>query len=128
MAGGDRHRADSALVAALAAGKTVQDAARVGHVSERTVYRRLADPDFRHELSDARAAMVDRATGRLADAMSGAVEALVGLAEHATSEPARVSAARAVVEFGMRMREVEEFERRLAELEAMALVQRNGHL
>jgi hypothetical protein len=127
VAGGDRHGADSALVAALAAGKTVQESARAGHVSERTVYRRLEEPEFRHELSKARAAMVDRATGRLADAMAIAVESLVALAEHADSEAARVSAARAVVEFGMRLREVEEFERRLAVVEANALVERNGH-
>jgi hypothetical protein len=95
-------------------------AARAGPVSERLVYRRLADPEFRRELSDARAEMVDRATGRLADAMSGAVESLVTLAGEANSEAARVSAAWAVVEFGMRLREVEEFERRLADVEAMA--------
>jgi hypothetical protein len=57
---------------------------------------------------------------------SCAVAVLVTLPESAVSEAARVSAARAVVEFGIRLREAEEFEHRLSELEAAALAQRNG--
>lgn len=126
MADGGRHSADSALVVELASGATVRDAAKEARVSERTAYRRLENEEFRRQVGDLRRQMVDGATGRLAQAMGGAVAVLVTLAESAVSEAARVSAARAVVEFGIRLREAEEFEHRLSELEAAALAQRNG--
>ena len=44
MAGGDRKNADSALVAALAGGSTVEAAAHLAGVSQSTAYRRLKDP------------------------------------------------------------------------------------
>lgn len=115
------------LAAALAAGHTQAEAGKLARLSERSVRRRLENEDFRRQVADMRRELVDGATGRLARAMSGAVTVLVELAESAQSEAARVSAARAVVEFGMRLREAEEFERRLAELEAAALAKRNGY-
>lgn len=127
MAAPDRQDADSLLAAALAAGHNQRDAGKLARVSERTVRRRLENEEFRRQVADMRRELVDGATGRLAQAMSGAVEVLVTLAESAQSEAARVSAARAVVEFGMRLREAEEFERRLAELEAAALAKTNGY-
>jgi transposase len=67
VAGGSRKRADAALLAALAGGATVRAAARKGAVSESTVYRRLRDREFRARVTEARAAMVERALGRTAD-------------------------------------------------------------
>src|SRR5690606_5038827 len=76
-----RTRADEALIAKLAAGSTVAEAAEAARVAERTVYRRLADKSFRAELSRARARVVDRAVGRLAEATVTAADALVALLE-----------------------------------------------
>src|SRR5215213_2822305 len=72
MAGGDRRDADQALVAALAAGATKQEAARLAGVGERTIYRRLEDPDFRRRVDQARGELVGRVVGRLADASTAA--------------------------------------------------------
>jgi hypothetical protein len=68
MADNDSEKGDAALIVALAGGATVRDAARRAHVGERTVYRRLDEPDFRRQVQDARAGMVAQAVGKLADA------------------------------------------------------------
>jgi hypothetical protein len=44
MAAGGRKSADAALLAALAAGSTVDEAAAMASVSPRTAARRLTDP------------------------------------------------------------------------------------
>ena len=66
MAGED---ADAVLIAALATGGEVADAARQAGVSERTAYRRLADPAFTAELRQARAqartALIERVVAKL---------------------------------------------------------------
>jgi hypothetical protein len=65
-----------ALAVLLAAGKTVAEAAAAAGVSERTTYRRLADPAFRTRVVGLRAEMVERAVGSLAEAAGEAVAAL----------------------------------------------------
>src|SRR5262245_17224870 len=116
MAENGRRKGDAALVLALASGQTVRDSARAAGVGERTATRRLADADFRRRVIETRAALVERATGQMADAMSAAAEALRKLLE-ARSEAVRLGAARAVLELGMKLRESAELEQRLDELE-----------
>src|SRR5687767_9306925 len=84
VAGGDRKNADSVLIAALASGATVRDASALARVGERTAYRRLDDPDFKRRIADARAEMLARAVGTLADASTRAASTLNDLldAEH----------------------------------------------
>ena len=116
MAGGDRRDADQALVAALAAGATKQEAARLAGVGERTIYRRLEDPDFRRRVDQARSELVTQAVGRLADASAAAVTTLRALLG-ADSESVRLGACRAILDLGLKLRESEELERRIAALE-----------
>src|SRR5215217_1429239 len=73
MAGSDRSRADPALILALASGKTVGDAAAEAHVSERTVRRRLHEPEFLQALGQARAARADRIADRSAEYLNAAL-------------------------------------------------------
>jgi hypothetical protein len=61
--------------------------------------------------------MIDRATGRLADGMAEAADILLEVCRTAASDPARVSAARALIELGAKLKEMNEFEARLASLE-----------
>jgi hypothetical protein len=124
VAGGGRKNADSALIGALAAGGTAEYAARQAGVSERTVYRRLGEPDFRRRVDEARAEMIGRAVGTLALASQGAVATLVDL-QKSGPPSVRLGAARAILELGTRLRETEEMERRLASLEAL-VGQRSG--
>jgi HEAT repeat protein len=116
MAGGDRRNADSVLVTALAAGATVEAAAKTAGVSERTAYRRLDDPAFRQGVINARAEMVSRAVARLSATSTLAADTLRKLLD-ARSETVRLGAARAILELGSKLRESEDLAERVRALE-----------
>jgi hypothetical protein len=119
VAGGDRRNADTVIIAALAGGATVRDAAVAAKVSEPTVYRRLQDAEFRHLVSEARGAMLARAVGQLADASTKAVTTLKDLLD-AENESVALGAARSILDMGSKLRETTELEQRISELEARA--------
>jgi len=110
---------DLAFLVAIARGETVRDAAREAGIGERTAWRRMADPEFRRRLSGVRADVLERATGRLADAGAEAAETLKALLK-AESESVRLGAARAILELGSKLREAGELEERLRMLESDA--------
>jgi hypothetical protein len=113
-----RKGADEALLVALACGATVDSAARASGLAPRTVHRRLKDPEFQNRLQAMRGDMVERSTAMLTAAGMESVKTLVTL-QHPTIPPAvRLGAARAVLEIGMRQREVSELTQRIAVLEA----------
>ena len=116
MPRGSRKNADSVLVAALASGSTVEDAARLADVNPSTVWRRKRDPDFVSLVAQARAEMTSRALGRLADGMTEAADCLRALLT-ARSDMARLGAARALIELGVKLRESIELEARITALE-----------
>jgi hypothetical protein len=108
---------DERLLTALACGATVEAAARQAGVSERTAYRRLADRDFRRRLQGVRADFVQRTAGTLTAAATEAVRTLLELLKAPAAAAVRLGAARAVLEIGLRLREVADLEERLAALE-----------
>jgi len=116
VAGGDRRQADTALIAALAAGQPVDAAAQAAQVSERTAYRRLADPAFKRAVQTARAELLAQAVGRLADAATAAVATLRDLLD-AEADSVRLGAARAILDAGMRGTELVDLAERVATLE-----------
>ena len=117
MAGGSRKTADFRLVAALASGATYEDAAEAADVSERTVYRRMSDPEFRSHLYAARARYLNIALGTLADASTELVTMLLEMARGAESENVRLGAIRTALEASHRLREATEIGDRIAALE-----------
>jgi hypothetical protein len=112
-----RTNANDLIIAALAAGKSAQEAADAAGVSGRTVARRLADPTFRLRVQTTRGEMVGRALGRMADGMSEAADVLRGLLR-ADAESVRLGAARALIDLGSKLRDSVELEQRIAALEA----------
>jgi hypothetical protein len=108
---------DTKLLVALACGATAEAAARSLGVSERTVFRRLKEPEFCKRLQQMRADMVQRTAGALTAAGAEAVRALLGLLKEATPAAVRLGAARAVLELGVKMREIVELEERVQALE-----------
>ena len=116
MTGSGRKNGDVALVAGLAGGASVQEAARQARLSERTAYRRLEDPEFCHQVAEARRALIVRAVGTLARVASAAAVTLAQLLK-AESESVRLGACRAILELAVRLRESEELEARIAALE-----------
>ncbi len=117
MAHRGRRNADEALALALAAGKTVRDAAAEVGIGERTATRRWADPDFRQIVSRHRADMVGRAVGELADSMSAAATTLRVLLD-CESPAIRLGAARSILELGVKIKEAVELDERVGALEA----------
>jgi hypothetical protein len=111
-----RGRGETALIAALAAGASVQAAARAGGLSERTVYRRLEDPAFRKSVNDARTEIVSRSVAKLSAASTEAAETLRKLL-YSDKDFTRLAAARTILELGARLREQQELTERIAALE-----------
>lgn len=108
---------DEALLLALACGATVEAAARQNGVAERSVYRRMQQPDFADRLRSLRSDMASRAAGALTAASTESVRTLLTLQKEPHPPAVRLGAARAVLEIGMKLREVVDLEKRLADLE-----------
>ncbi|HTU18559.1 MAG TPA: hypothetical protein VMG10_10905 [Gemmataceae bacterium] len=118
MARKSNKAAEQALLAALAIGATVENAARKAGISERTAYRRLADPDFQARVDQLRRENLARTAGMLSGAALGSVKTLVDLAQD-VSVPASVrrGAARDVLDMAVKYRESAEMEQRVAAIE-----------
>jgi hypothetical protein len=127
MTGNGRRKGDDALLLALAAGRPVRDAAGSAGLGERTARRRLADPDFRRRVVEARGEMVARALGKMADGMAEAADTLRQLLR-AEGESVRLGAARSILELGNKLRESVELEQRLAALEEQLARDNGGYL
>jgi hypothetical protein len=112
-----RRGADEALLLALACGATKENAAHKAGVSERTVYRRLKDPEFRQRLQTLRTDMVQRAANVLTASAMEAVKTLLSLQEGTVSNSVRLGAARTILEQMARLRELADVEERLSALE-----------
>jgi hypothetical protein len=118
-----RKKAEDALLLALAGGATVEGAARQCGLSERTAYRRLADPGFQTRQQELRADMARRAAGALAAAGTEAVGTLQALLK-SESEATRLAAARAIIQLGQKLREGNDWHERLAALERLKVEER----
>ena len=125
MAGGDRSKADAALIAALAGGNTVESAASTVGVGVATVYRRLATPEFRTQVDDARAELIAVAVARLGAASTKAVTTLEGLLA-ADSEAVQLGAARAILDAALKWCEHEDLTERVRLLEEQLAPDRGG--
>ncbi|MGO9178012.1 MAG: hypothetical protein ACLQBX_17055 [Candidatus Limnocylindrales bacterium] len=119
MSGGERRRADSALLAALAAGATTEQASRMAGVSEATARRRLQEPDFERRLAEIQRDAVDGAAAALGAIALRAVTALSELLGGGTPPAVRLGAARAILEIGGRLREERDLDARLRQVEEM---------
>ncbi len=116
MAGGDRTSADGVLIAALAAGKPVAEAAKLAGVSERTVYRRLADSLWRRRVAAARTELLARAVGILAEGTTAAA-ATLRLLLRSDSPSVQLAAARAILDQTTRGIELLDLAERVSALE-----------
>ncbi len=112
-----RRKADDQLVLALACGATAETAARQAGVSARTVYNRLQDPAFKHRLRGVQADILQRTAGALTAAATESVRTLLELQKPGMPPATRLGAARAVLEIGLKIREIVELETRIAALE-----------
>jgi hypothetical protein len=112
-----RKKREEALLLALACGATVESAAQSVGLGQRTVFRRLADPEFRKRLQSLRGDMVQRTAGTLTAAASEAIRTLLSLLQSMSPAAVRLGAARTILEMGIKMREFADLEERLTTLE-----------
>jgi hypothetical protein len=95
---GNNLRGDDSLFKALVSGCHIQNAAVIAGVSERTVYRRLADPEFRNQIDRARQSLRESILAKLTDAGHDAIGVLMELMQSGEDESVRMKAAKAVLD------------------------------
>lgn len=106
------------VLAALIATDTQAAAAKLAGVDPKTVYFYLQDKDFAYEYQKAQRALVDIATVQAKKLLCPALIALQDiLLNKDITATARVSAARTILEFGIRLAEINEIYERLEALE-----------
>lgn len=116
MAEKSRRKGDDAFVIALASGQTVRAAAASANISERVAYRRLADPVIVAKVSQLRAEAMEAAAGSLAATMSAAIHRIRVLVDSENPQVA-LSAARAVLDYALKLRHELDFQERLKAIE-----------
>jgi hypothetical protein len=104
------------LIILLASGRTIRSAAKTCGTSERTVQRRMADPDFQKAVSRARVELQNKAVSALVDGSGAAVRTLKKLLR-AKSESVRLQAVRTFLEFGLKTAQSADLESRVTALE-----------
>lgn len=121
-----RKNADNTVILALACGATVESAARQSGVSETTIYRRLNEPSFQLRLREVQADILNRTAAALTAAATESVRTLMELQKPGTPPATRLGAARAVLELGLKIREIVALETRIAALERQFEPTRTG--
>ncbi|KAF5038658.1 hypothetical protein DSECCO2_551980 [anaerobic digester metagenome] len=107
------------ILSALLSCSSVKAAAEKAGVSPRTVYNYMnRDPTFKQRYEKEKAQLVTAATEQIQRSLSPAITALSSIAEDEAVPPAaRVQAARALLEYGIRLTEIDDIYKRLDELE-----------
>ena len=113
-----RKNADNLLLQALAFGATAEAAAQKAGVGVATV-RRLKDPEFGRLLQALRDESAQRTSSLLTGLGGESVKNIVELMRPPTAATVRLGAAKAVLEIGMKQREIGELTERVAALEQL---------
>ena len=114
-------RQERALLAVISH-PNLKEAALAAGVSEPTLWRYMKDPEFSRRLREVRREAIGHAAVRLQGASSEAVTVLQELMIKGDAPPAaRISAARAVIDYSFRVVEADELRARVRELEEFIL-------
>lgn len=112
------HKKEKALAALLACNTQEEAAARAG-ISSRTLRNYMKDPDFSQQYHRAKGQLVEAATLQIQRGLAPAINTLREIAEDGGANmPARIQAARGLLEYGIRLSELGDVYRRIEELEA----------
>ena len=110
---------DDAILAALLTSDTQKDAAKKAGVCEKTIYNKLSDEEFYSKYSKARKTLVNKAAFQIQRALSTSISELRTIVEKGAKDSDRISAARALLEYGLSYTELAEIKRQIAELEKL---------
>jgi hypothetical protein len=116
-----------AAILALLTRPSIEDAARVAGIAEKTLRRWMRDPEFKAEYLRARREAASQAIALIQQGMGGAAITMRKLMTDVNVPAAvRLRAAEAVVGLGIKGIEVEDIEARLSQLEAAAEENKKG--
>jgi phage terminase small subunit len=106
------------MVTAMLSSPTIKDAAQSAGINEATAWRYLQDPALKRALAERQTAVLGHASRRLAREMGAAMDVLCQIMrDEGASDGARVSAARAVLDSGLRLAELVTLAERVAAIE-----------
>lgn len=111
----DRHEK---VIAALLATNTREQAAERLGINSRTIRKYFTDPAFVKEYEKAKGKLFSSATQQIQKSIMPAIHTLRDILESETAnEQVKVSAARSLLEYGIKLTEMENMYKRLEELE-----------
>ena len=114
-------------MAALLSSDTQAEAAAKCGLSDRALRGYLADPSFHSEFQRRKRQLVSEATRQIQASYQSAIRALRGIVESDTSsEGARISAARALLEYGLRFTDTNDIMTQLEDMERLMEKDLNG--
>lgn len=94
------------IIIALATSSTIRDAAAKAGVSEKTIYQRLKDADFKRAYTDFKKALIEQSATALSLELSNAVRAMGDIVtDESVPAAVRLQAADAIIKDTLRMRE-----------------------
>jgi hypothetical protein len=111
---------DPALLEALACGLSAAAVARQVGVNERTIFRRLKDPAFCQQLQAKKTEMRQRNADLLNASSTAAMKTLLRLLNESQPPTVQLGAARAILEYALRLDDSVDFDRRLSALEQLS--------
>lgn len=104
----------------LVSSKTVQEGCKKANISAKTFYEWRKNPLFREQLEREQKAVSDKTLSKLQDSIERAFNVLISLLD-SRSDTVRRLAAADILSYGLRLRELEEVEGRLMEIERIVL-------
>jgi transposase len=110
------HRQEKAIMLLLQNKKMEEVAQKLG-ISTKTLYRWLKQDAFKERFQEVRQELFNEALDSLKTLTKQAIDTLEDVIKNGTKETSRVTASKTVLELALRLKEVEELEKRVEELE-----------
>ena len=110
------HKQEKAIMLLLQ-NKKIEEVAQELKISQVTLYRWLKQENFKQRFSEVRQELFNEALDSLKTLTKRAIDTLDDILKNGTKETSRVTASKTVLELALRLKEVEELEQRVEELE-----------
>jgi len=110
------HKQEKAIMLLLQ-NKKIEEVAQELRISQVTLYRWLKQDTFKQRFNEVRQELFNEALNSLKTLTKEAIDTLEDVLKNGTKETSRVTASKTVLELALRLKEVEELEKRVEELE-----------